>query len=123
MALGNTVVGSITGGSMIGGTVFGGTVGVAAAAALVAPASTASTRTARPARRPDTGQQPDGASAGEAPVPPTRCRCGHEAAAHEHFRPGTDCGACGAKQCGRFRPSAGRRGWLRALGRVVRRGA
>ncbi len=22
------------------------------------------------------------------------CRCGHPAAAHEHYRPGTDCGLC-----------------------------
>ncbi|MBA3906764.1 MAG: hypothetical protein H0X35_08805 [Pseudonocardiales bacterium] len=27
------------------------------------------------------------------------CRCGHLAEAHEHFRPGDDCGAC---RCGRF---------------------
>jgi hypothetical protein len=25
---------------------------------------------------------------------PTVCRCGHAADAHEHFRPGYDCGAC-----------------------------
>ena len=43
------------------------------------------------------------------------CRCGHEAEAHEHFRPGSDCGACGAQECRRFRPQ-GRRRWPR-LGR------
>jgi hypothetical protein len=30
----------------------------------------------------------------------TQCRCGHLAEAHEHFRPGNDCGYC---RCGRFR--------------------
>jgi hypothetical protein len=29
----------------------------------------------------------------------THCRCGHAAEAHEHFRPGNDCGAC---RCNRF---------------------
>jgi hypothetical protein len=29
----------------------------------------------------------------------TQCRCGHVAAAHEHFRAGDDCGNC---RCGRF---------------------
>ena len=29
----------------------------------------------------------------------TQCRCGHVAEAHEHFRPGDDCGSC---RCGRF---------------------
>jgi hypothetical protein len=29
----------------------------------------------------------------------THCRCGHLADAHEHFRPGNDCGAC---RCRRF---------------------
>jgi hypothetical protein len=28
-----------------------------------------------------------------------RCRCGHGADAHEHYRPGDDCGAC---RCRRF---------------------
>ena len=30
---------------------------------------------------------------------PSPCRCGHAAEAHEHYRPGRDCGACG---CHRF---------------------
>jgi hypothetical protein len=35
------------------------------------------------------------------PTPvPHPCRCGHDRDAHEHFRRGTDCAACG---CGRFR--------------------
>lgn len=30
---------------------------------------------------------------------PSRCRCGHPADTHEHFRRGRDCGAC---ECRRF---------------------
>ena len=30
---------------------------------------------------------------------PSHCRCGDAAEAHEHYRPGRDCGACG---CHRF---------------------
>jgi hypothetical protein len=52
---------------------------------------------------------------------PSRCRCGHPVAAHEHFRPGSDCGACGATQCGRYRPAARHRGPLAALRRAIRR--
>lgn len=29
----------------------------------------------------------------------TRCVCGHPAEHHEHYRPGTDCGACGRDWC------------------------
>jgi hypothetical protein len=43
----------------------------------------------------------------------TGCRCGHDAAAHEHFRPGSDCGACGAARCGRFRAARTRNTWRR----------
>jgi hypothetical protein len=31
------------------------------------------------------------------------CRCGHVADAHEHFRPGSDCGACGRVACPAYR--------------------
>jgi hypothetical protein len=31
------------------------------------------------------------------------CRCGHNRAAHEHFRPDTDCALCERGQCDRFR--------------------
>jgi hypothetical protein len=41
------------------------------------------------------------------------CRCGHAVEAHEHYRPGSDCGACGAQGCRRFRPQRGRRWWPR----------
>jgi hypothetical protein len=30
----------------------------------------------------------------------TPCKCGHDDAAHEHYRAGTDCGTC---QCGHYR--------------------
>lgn len=29
----------------------------------------------------------------------TVCVCGHERETHEHYRPGSDCGACGAEAC------------------------
>lgn len=47
------------------------------------------------------------------PVPPTPrtvtdpCACGHGKDAHDHYRPGTDCGACGADTCDEFRPEGG----------------
>lgn len=34
------------------------------------------------------------------------CACGHNRAAHEHFRRGSDCGACGAPTCSRFHSGA-----------------
>ena len=30
------------------------------------------------------------------------CRCGHSIEAHEHFRAGRDCSACGDHGCRRF---------------------
>ncbi len=35
------------------------------------------------------------------------CTCGHSMAAHEHYRPGSDCGTCGRAACGEFRPENG----------------
>lgn len=35
----------------------------------------------------------------------TACRCGHPHAAHEHYRPGSECGQCG---CGRWRRAHGK---------------
>ena len=32
------------------------------------------------------------------------CVCGHPYAAHEHYRAGDDCGACGPNVCGSYRP-------------------
>jgi len=37
------------------------------------------------------------------------CRCGHPKTAHEHWRDGDDCGACGAAVCRRYRPARRRR--------------
>ncbi|ANY05595.1 hypothetical protein [Pseudonocardia sp. HH130630-07] len=31
------------------------------------------------------------------------CACGHPEDVHEHYRPGSDCGACGARACDSFR--------------------
>jgi hypothetical protein len=31
------------------------------------------------------------------------CDCGHEPDTHEHYRPGTDCGACGPQECPSYR--------------------
>jgi hypothetical protein len=57
------------------------------------------------------------------PQPPAQhtvidpCTCGHGPEAHEHYRPGTDCGACGRSACAEYRPanSAWRR-FLRGMG-------
>ncbi len=40
------------------------------------------------------------------------CRCGHTAELHEHFRPGSECGAC---ECGRYRTTAAFAAQLTAL--------
>ena len=45
------------------------------------------------------------------------CLCGHGTPAHEHWRPGSDCSACGVTGCSTFRRRGGRvRGLLRGLG-------
>jgi hypothetical protein len=47
------------------------------------------------------------------------CACGHGRAAHDHYRRGTDCGACGAAGCSDFRPQGGAvRRTLRRIGLV-----
>lgn len=33
------------------------------------------------------------------PAPAPRCTCGHPKTAHEHYRPGDDCGYCGRERC------------------------
>lgn len=35
------------------------------------------------------------------------CLCGHGKDAHEHYRPGWDCGTCGAARCCDYRPEGG----------------
>ena len=48
------------------------------------------------------------------------CLCGHAREAHEHYRPGRDCGACGAHDCADYRRAGGVfRGALRRLGVVA----
>ncbi|OLT19294.1 hypothetical protein BJF78_11080 [Pseudonocardia sp. CNS-139] len=42
------------------------------------------------------------------------CTCGHPKSAHEHYRPGTDCGACGPTACASYKPEKGF--WSRLLG-------
>jgi hypothetical protein len=57
-----------------------------------------------------------------APVAPPKaivepCLCGHAREAHKHFRRGTDCGACGAQECGAFKAQGGAfRKTMRRLG-------
>jgi hypothetical protein len=57
------------------------------------------------------------------PQPPAQrtvvdpCTCGHGPEAHEHYRPGSDCGACGRRACAEYRPAntAWRR-FMRSMG-------
>lgn len=35
---------------------------------------------------------------------PSQCRCGHVADAHEHYRPGSDCGACACRRFATAQP-------------------
>jgi hypothetical protein len=57
----------------------------------------------------------------QAPAPVGVCVCGHEAEAHEHYRPGDDCGACGAAVCGHYTPADGSGTKKGLLGRLFRR--
>jgi hypothetical protein len=43
----------------------------------------------------------------QAPVVVEPCVCGHARDAHEHYRPGTDCGACGVRDCADYRRAGG----------------
>ena len=50
------------------------------------------------------------------PVPTASCLCGHGSDAHAHWRPGSDCGLCGAAGCSTLRRRGGRvRRLLRSL--------
>lgn len=61
-----------------------------------------------------------------APVRPTKpparppivdpCTCGHPKEAHEHYRKGTDCGACGAGACSAYQPAEQPGFWRRLFG-------
>ncbi|WP_211770117.1 hypothetical protein [Kutzneria sp. CA-103260] len=48
----------------------------------------------------------------------TTCECGHARAAHEHYRPGSDCALC---DCPRFRDSDAPAGLVARLRRLFRR--
>jgi hypothetical protein len=59
------------------------------------------------------------------PAPPAQrtvvdpCTCGHGPETHEHYRPGTDCGVCGATACSAYRARGGSvSGMLRRLGLI-----
>ena len=43
------------------------------------------------------------------------CVCGHSKAVHDHYRPGWDCGVCGAVLCVDFRAQDGEGGARRVL--------
>jgi hypothetical protein len=105
----------ITAGVVVG-VAAGVTAGIAVlVAALVVPGRAALVPEGAAVAAPDAGGlDAAGADAAGADVPgPTGCRCGHAAAAHEHFRPGSDCGACGAARCGRFRARRVGTAWRR----------
>ncbi|WP_181779911.1 hypothetical protein [Pseudonocardia pini] len=53
-----------------------------------------------------------------AQAPPGTCQCGHAHEAHEHYRAGDDCGACGAEVCSHYRPATAeeKKGLLHRLG-------
>jgi hypothetical protein len=98
------------GSGVFGSAVLGGPLGAAVPMALMAPEASTT-----PAHRTATPVPAEPAAPEASDVPPTLCRCGHDAAAHEHYRRGSDCGACGAQSCARFRAArrGGLRGWLR----------
>lgn len=61
-----------------------------------------------------------------APPPPVQalpgtCVCGHAAEAHEHYRAGDDCGACGAAVCEHYRDASGHEPKKGLLARLFRR--
>jgi hypothetical protein len=81
--------------------------GVKPAVLVVRPGPGQERVTAVPAPRPAPPREPERTGPPATPST-TLCRCGHDAQAHEHYRPGSDCGACGAAACARFR-AQGRR--------------
>jgi len=77
---------------------------------------------ALPAQRSGSGVAPTAPPAAPptAPLAASRvglCTCGHAPEAHEHYRHGTDCGACGSEVCAAYAPRGERKGGLlRTLG-------
>lgn len=49
------------------------------------------------------------------------CSCGHPEEMHEHYRSGTDCGACGSRACGSFRLESADGDTARPVRRLLRR--
>ncbi|MEQ3549135.1 hypothetical protein WIS52_01520 [Pseudonocardia nematodicida] len=79
---------------------------------------------------PTVPQQRGPAEPATPPAPPAvdpsvrTCTCGHPEEMHEHYRPGSDCGACGASACASFQPlgsASGSGGSTNALRRLLRR--
>jgi hypothetical protein len=56
-----------------------------------------------------------------AKAPPGVCVCGHAEEAHEHYRAGDDCGACGRDGCAHYRAADGRQAKKGLLSRVFSR--
>lgn len=54
-------------------------------------------------------------------APPGTCVCGHPAEAHEHYRAGDDCGACGVEVCEHYRAASGEPAKKGVLARLFRR--
>lgn len=75
---------------------------------LVGPSPLGPTRADRPdGNQADTQAQPTSDNGHhETRATGRTCRCGHPHAAHEHYRPGTECAACAAGDCLRYRPTS-----------------
>ena len=65
------------------------------------------TRLPRDTRRPVTEPPPAPVERGPGTGRGEPCACGHPRSAHDHYRSGTDCGACGATECRRYRRAGG----------------
>ena len=50
---------------------------------------------------------------------PGVCLCDCLKPVHEHFRPGSDCGQCGATVCPRYRPARRRRAAVRRTDQAI----
>jgi hypothetical protein len=54
-------------------------------------------------------------------APPGTCVCGHAAEAHEHYRAGSDCGACGVEVCEHYRAADAEQAKKGLLSKLLRR--